>query len=146
LFPNAVSGVGGTLKTHPLLSFAIGLALLLSWPLLAILFIVSLIGFPIGFGLLAFYPFVFILGYLAAASFIGRKTADILNQPKDASVARQIFFLAIALFLLAAVSMIPVVGKLAVFLILVAGIGAWAVSLHGRYRRAPASNQEDVEV
>jgi cytoskeletal protein CcmA (bactofilin family) len=100
LFPSAVSGARQTIKSYPLRSLMIGLALLFMLPPVAVLFIVTLIGIPIGLGLLASYPLLLIMGYLAAAFFIGRETADVLNQPRDVTTGRQIAFLALALLIL----------------------------------------------
>ena len=146
LFPTAVAGARQTIKSYPLRSLMIGLALLFTLPPVAVLFVVTVIGIPIGLSLLAAYPVLLMLGYLAAAFFIGRAIADALNQPTDFTIGRQIAFLALALLILAIVPMIPVLGALAVFLALVTGIGAWAVSLHQRYRhnRVPATDNVDV--
>jgi cytoskeletal protein CcmA (bactofilin family) len=146
LFPNAVAGTRQTIKSYPLRSLLIGLVLLFMLPPMAVLFMVSLIGLPIGLGLMAFYPLLLILGYLAAAFFIGGETANVLKQPKDFTTGRQIVFLAIALLILAGIFMIPLLGGLVVFLALVTGIGAWAVWLHQRYRHDRIRSTDSIEI
>lgn len=146
LFPNAVAGTRQSIKRYPLRSLLIGLALLFALPPVAILLMITLIGLPIGLGLLALYPLLLLLGYLAAAFFIGRVAADAMNQPKDFTLARQIAFLAGALLILTLAAMIPVLGGLLVFLALVTGIGGWAVWLHQRYRGEISRAQDTSNV
>lgn len=139
LFPNAVRGVRESIAGAPLRSAVIGLALLFTLPPVALLLMLTVIGIPIGLGLFALYPLLLMLGYLAAAFFIGRKLADAVHaaQPPESSKRKQALFLAAALLLLGIAGAIPVLGWLFVFLCLVAGIGGWAIWLAGRYRGSP---------
>lgn len=139
LFPNAVRGARESIAGAPLRSIVIGLALLFTLPPVALLLMLTVIGIPIGLGLFALYPLLLMLGYLAAAFFIGRKLADAVHmtQPPESSKRRQALFLAAALLLLGIAGGIPVLGWLFVFLCLVAGIGGWAIWLAGRYRGSP---------
>jgi cytoskeletal protein CcmA (bactofilin family) len=139
LFPNAVNGVRDSIARAPLHSIVVGLALLFTLPPVALLLMLTLIGLPLGLGLFALYPLLLLLGYLAAAFFIGRKLADAIRQPAAFSKRKQALFLAAALLILAIAGAIPVLGWLFVFLALVAGIGGWAIwAVHG-YRTGSAA-------
>jgi len=134
VFPNAVSGTQQTMRQSPLRSLLLGIALLFALPPVALLFIVTIIGIPIGFSLLMLYPLLLMLGYLGAAFFIGRGTADAMKQSGKPGRAWQVGFLAIALALLALAANIPFLGGMLVFLAMLTGMGGWVQWLYRRYR------------
>jgi len=138
LFPNAVNGARDSLARAPLRSIVVGLALLFTLPPVALILMLTLIGLPIGLGLFALYPLLLMLGYLAAAFFIGRKLADAVRQPPEFSKRKQALFLAAALLILSLAGAVPVLGWLFVFLALVAGIGGWAIWAVRGYRATSA--------
>ena len=138
LFPNAVSGAEEVIKEHPAKSFLVGLALLFTIPPAAILLMITIIGIPVAFILLLLYPLCLLLGYLAAAFFIGRKISTAMKQPATLSTGRRILFLLLALVILAIVGMLPFIGGLIVFCVLVTGLGAWAIWLYTRHRHLRA--------
>jgi hypothetical protein len=139
VFPNAVSGTQQTMRQSPVRSLLLGVALLFALPPVALLFMVTVIGIPIGFGLLMLYPLLLMLGYLGAAFFIGRRTADAMRQSDKAGRGRQIGFLAIALALLALAANIPFLGGMLVFLAMLTGMGGWVQWLYRRYRASRPS-------
>lgn len=134
LFPNAVSGTQQTMRQTPLRSLLVGIALLCTLPPVAVLFMVSIIGIPVGFALLALYPLLLLLGYLGAAFFVSRTTADAMHRANRPGRAWQIGFLAIGLALLALAASVPFLGGLLVFVAIVTGVGGWAQWLYRRYR------------
>lgn len=133
LLPNAIRGVERALREYPLRSLLTGLALLFAVPPVAVLFMVTVIGIPLGLSLLMLYPLMLLLGYLAAAFFIGRRAADAMKQPQQLGVGRQALFLALALIMLNLIVLIPFLGGMVVFALLATGIGSWAVWLRIRY-------------
>lgn len=139
VFPNAVRGVQRTIRQYPARSLLIGLALLFTIPPLAILFMVTVVGIPIGFFLLALYPFSLLLGYLAAAFFIGDRVAAATRRPEPLDWKWQALFLALALIALSVATAIPFLGGLVLIAAVVIGLGGWAVWIYNRYRSARAS-------
>jgi cytoskeletal protein CcmA (bactofilin family) len=133
LLPNAIQGIERAIKEYPLRSLLAGLALLFAVPPVAILFMITVIGIPVGLALFALYPVMLLLGYLAAAFFIGRRAADAMKQPQQLSLGRQALYLALALVILNLVVLIPFLGGMLVFALLVMGIGGWAVWLYTQY-------------
>lgn len=132
-FPNAVNDAQGAIKQYPLRSLLIGLALLFSIPPIALFFMLTIIGIPIGLTLLALYIPMLLLGYVATAFFLGRRTADAMKQAPQLRLSRQALFLALALIILSLAGWIPLLGPLIFLLALVIGIGGWAVSIHMRF-------------
>jgi hypothetical protein len=144
VFPDAVSGAQQTMRQSLLRSLLLGVALLFGLPPLALLFAVTVIGIPIGFALLMLYPLLLMLGYLGAAFFIGRRTADAMKQSDRVGRGRQIGFLAIALMLLALAANIPFLGGMLVFLAVLTGMGGWVQWLYRRYRASRPSAQAQL--
>ncbi len=134
LFPNAVNGARNSIARAPLRSILVGLALLFTLPPVALILMLTLIGLPIGLGLFALYPLLLMLGYLAAAFFIGRKLADAFRQPAEFNKRKQALFLAAALLVLSLAGAVPVLGWLFVFVALVAGVGGWTIWAVRGYR------------
>jgi hypothetical protein len=133
LMPNAVRGTQRAIKEYPLRSVLTALALLFAVPPLAMVSMITVIGIPLGLTLFALYPVMLLLGYLATAFFIGRRAADAMKQPQQLSLGRQAVFLALALLILSLVALIPFVGGIVVFALLVLGIGSWAVWIYTQY-------------
>lgn len=133
LLPNAAQGIQRVIREYPLRSLLTGLALLFAVPPVAILLMITVIGIPLGLALLALYPVMLLLGYLAAAFFIGRRAADATKQPPRLSAGRQALFLALALVILNLIALIPFLGGMVMFALLVLGTGGWAVWIYMRY-------------
>ncbi|NEX62372.1 polymer-forming cytoskeletal protein [Noviherbaspirillum galbum] len=139
VFPNAIAGVRQSMTSAPLKSIGIGLALLFTLPPLGVLLLVTLVGIPLGLGVFALYPLLLLLGYLAAAFFLGGLLARMMHAEALADRRRQVLFFALALLVLGLVGTIPVVGWLVVFIALLEGIGGWASWTLQRYRAARTS-------
>lgn len=132
LLPGAINGIQEAIRQYPARSLLAGIALLFAVPPVAILFMITVIGIPIGLTLLALYPVMLLLGYLAAAFFVGRRAADAMKQPAQLGPGRQVLFLALALVILNLIVLIPFVGALLIFMALVVGIGGWGVWIYMR--------------
>jgi len=147
LFPNAIGGVQQSIGQAPLRSALLGLATLVALPLLALFFVLTIIGIPIGFTLMLMYPLVLMLGYVSAAFVIGRKACETLHQHDGTTTpARQILFFALALVLLGIVAGIPFLGRILVFFALITGIGGWAGWAYRRLRQQRAVPGSEVAV
>jgi len=135
LFPNAVAGTQRAIGRHPVRSLLMGLALMFAVPPVAILFMATVIGLPIGLALMLLYPLSLMLGYLAAAFFVGHRLAAALKATEPLSFKKQMLYLALALLLLSVVFAIPFLGGFLLILATVAGLGGWAVWAQTQYRQ-----------
>lgn len=127
LFPNAVAGAEQTMEQHPVWSLLTGLVVLFIVPPLAILFMVTVIGLPVGFTLLLLYPLTLLLGYLATAFLLGKKLAVAMKHTGPLSLTKQALFLALALLILSLALAIPFLGGFILILVIMTGVGGWAV-------------------
>ncbi|MGZ5818296.1 MAG: hypothetical protein ACXWJD_06075 [Burkholderiaceae bacterium] len=145
LLPHAVSDTQDAIRRYPLRTLLTGLGLLFAVPPVAILLLATIIGIPVGFTLLLLYPVMILIGYLAAAFFVGRQTANAMKQPEKLTLGRTIIFLALGLIILALVRAVPFLGGLVAFVALVMGIGGWAVWLQMRNKTSERNQNTQPE-
>ncbi|HWQ94260.1 MAG TPA: polymer-forming cytoskeletal protein [Gammaproteobacteria bacterium] len=129
VFPKFAQDAAGTIASDPGKSLALGLALLVTLPVAAMLLMMTVIGIPLGMTVLLFYPLALVIGYLTAAYFIGVRSAVKLRQGIVMTRGKQIVSLLLALLALSIIGLVPVLGGLVIFIALLAGLGAWM--LHG---------------
>lgn len=106
-------------------SAAIGAAVLILTPLVALMLAVTVVGIPLALALLAAYALMLLAGYLVAAGTIGQRLLKALR-PSWQGTAQQISAMAAALVLLALVAAVPVLGWVVLLAVLMAGVGALA--------------------
>ncbi len=124
LFPGWMAGVAAAGRDTPIGALVMGLGVLLLTPILAVLFMLIIIGLPLGVLLLAVYGGLLVVssigaGYAAGHLFFDRTKDD------EAKLSWFLAGLAIVLVLGAA----PVVGWIVTFLAVVFGVGALSLSL-----------------
>jgi hypothetical protein len=132
LFPRFTQRTVDTLSKSVWPSLAVGFAVLVGAPVLAILvfgFGLALGGWWLALPLLAAYATAAALGYALAALFVGRYVVRLLQQPAQAAAWNLIEGVA----LLGLVALVPFVGPFAVFIATVFGLGALTVSVAATY-------------
>jgi cytoskeletal protein CcmA (bactofilin family) len=139
LLPDFTGTVERAFERSPGKSFLLGLAVLLALPIVGVLFMLTIIGIPLGLMLLFFYPLVLMIGYVTAAFFIGDHTISALRKGKPLTAGYRILGLVAALMLLALLQALPIVGGAIAFVVVLMGLGAWAISLYNRYHGAAAA-------
>ena len=132
------------LKSSPGRSIGVGLATIVGTPILAVLFMITLIGIPVGIMLIALYPFALLLGFLVGALFVASLVPQLLKRPPPPTVAQAIGHFAIALAVVMLVAKVPSIGGLFLLAVLVLGVGAFEVELFRRMRSG--SRTRGVEV
>ena len=93
-----------------------------------------MLGVWVGLSLLAFYFVALLIGYLIGCFFLGDWGARLLHKELT-TTGRRLFSVAIAIIFLALLQMIPVIGGLATFAVLLLGLGAGISQLHFIYRQ-----------
>jgi cytoskeletal protein CcmA (bactofilin family) len=133
LFPNFFQKVSQTLRDQPWLSLATGLAVLAGTPVLMIILFSTAIGVWLALMLLAVYLVLLAAGYFAGAMFVGNTGLDMLHRTEVSKTLRAVA-LAITIFALAVINLVPLLGSLVNWLVLLAGIGALSRQLYLAYR------------
>ena len=105
------------------------------------LFLISVIGAPLGLLLLFFYPVTLMLGYLTGAMAVGDLVMGwwARKRGRTLTAAMRTAALAIALLLLLLAARIPLGGGVAVMLLMLLGLGGFAIQTYRGYAREPTS-------
>jgi hypothetical protein len=138
LFPRFSREAAAITRTDPFASLGLGIALLVALPILAVMLIITIIGIPLGFALLLGYGLMLMLGYLTAALAVGDLALARAKPSEAGSFGWRLLFLLLALVAMTLLRQVPWIGGLAVAVLFLAGVGAFALrSLRG-YQGAAA--------
>ena len=120
LSSRAAAAVGRT----PLKSLALGLAVFIGVPVIAVLLLITVIGIPLALLLVPLYLFLLFLGWVTVALFIGQRALALLRPSSPPTTAWRLLALLAALVLLSLLARIPHIGGWVRFVALLVGIGA----------------------
>ena len=137
LFPGFTAGAAETLVRAPWASLGSGLAVLLLTPPAAFLLMMVVVGLWPGLVALAVYLALLPVGLLVGVYFVAVHAAQWFRRPV-ASVVGVGVALLVTLIVLALVGIIPIIGSILWFVVLLMGLGASVVQIYRFYRRAPA--------
>ena len=136
LFPTLLADSVARMTKRKAFSLAVGVALFVAIPVFAVLLAVTVIGFPVGLIVLTLYPVFVVLAALVAGSGIGLGMAHRLYRRARAAHLRSdgadLGWIAIGIFLLALVALVPYAGKPIALLFVVGGLGALATEIWAR--------------
>lgn len=137
LWPHFTISAARTIGRHPWRSLGLGLLVLVVPPIAAGLLMVTIIGIPVGLALAALYGMALLVGYLTASVFVGDAGARLAQQGPELSRGARLLSLVLALVVLAAIGLVPVLGALVGLLTLLAGLGAFTLRAYERWAGAP---------
>jgi cytoskeletal protein CcmA (bactofilin family) len=133
LFPDFSLRVSQSLRNQPWLSLGVGFAVFAGVPLLSVILFSTAIGVWLALMLLAIYLVMLLAGYFTGALFVGNAGLDMLKKTEVSKALRAIA-LAIAIFALAVINLVPLLGSLVNWAVLLAGVGALSRQLYQAYR------------
>ena len=133
LFPDYCLRVSQALHDQPWQSLAIGLAVFAGVPLLVVILFSTAVGVWLALMLLVVYLVMLLVGYFAGALYVGNAGLNMFGKTEVSKTLRAIA-LAVAIFSLAVINLVPLVGGLANWLVLLAGLGALSRQLYLGYR------------
>jgi hypothetical protein len=125
------------IKATPWKALGVGLLSVLCVPLVALLFILTIVGIPVGVMLFTLYPIALLLGFVVGTLFVGNAGASLLKRPPPPTIAAAVGYFAIALAVVMLVTKAPAVGGLLLAVLILLGVGAFEVEL---YRRMKGGN------
>lgn len=135
--PNFSVSAARTIESDSWKCLGLGLALLVTTPIVAIVLMITVIGIPLALILLASY-FVFLLaGYLTGALYLGDIGIRWLHKGSERSKQWRVLSIVVALIVLAMVGLVPIVGGLVVFVVLLLGLGALNLRIYRVYTTPP---------
>jgi cytoskeletal protein CcmA (bactofilin family) len=133
LFPDFSLRVSQSLRNEPWLSLGVGLAVFAGVPLLSVILFSTAIGVWLALMLLAIYLVMLLAGYFTGALFVGNAGLDMLKKTEVSKALRAIA-LALAIFTLAVINLVPLLGSLVNWAVLLLGVGALSRQLYQAYR------------
>jgi len=133
LFPDFSLHVCQSLRNEPWLSLGVGLAVFAGVPLLGVILFSTALGVWLALILLAIYLVMLLAGYFVGALFVGNAGLDLLRKTEVSKALRAIA-LAIAIFALAVINLVPLLGSLVNWAVLLLGVGALSRQLYLGYR------------
>lgn len=137
LFPQFALAAARTLDAAPWRALALGFASLVAIPMLALLLLVSVVGIPLALALLAAYLIMLLAGFLVGVLYIGDLGLSRLAPARAQTRLGVVAAIVVALAVLWLVHLVPVLGGLVAFLILLFGSGALLLGIFHRYRPTP---------
>ncbi len=129
LLPAFSGRVADRFAERPLASGGVGLLVLVGVPVLLVLFAITIIGIPIAILGAFAYALALWFGYVYGAFGLGSWLVSLGNEDWGRWVA-----LVLGLAVLAVVGLVPVLGGIVDFAVLLVGIGALVGTLYGRWR------------
>ena len=123
LFPDFSLRVSESLGQAPWLSIGIGLAIFIGAPVLTVVLFSTVLGVWLALILLAVYLVLLLAGYFVGALYLAQGALNRLRGTEAGRAARAAA-LAGALFVLALINLIPLIGGLLNWVVLLAGTGA----------------------
>ncbi|HEX7045011.1 MAG TPA: hypothetical protein VF203_10380 [Burkholderiales bacterium] len=133
LFPKVSAGAVAALNDSPLKALGLGLALLAATPLVIVLLFASLVGVWLALTVVALYLLFLLLGFLTGVVSVGDWGLRLVGQDDRASTGLRVLSIVAAFVVLWMVRWVPVLGSLAMFALLVFGLGALTLHLWRRY-------------
>jgi len=135
LFPGFTMSASGRISSDPWKSLGVGFVLLVVTPVAAILLMSIVLGIWVGLSIFALYFVALLIGLLISCFYLGDWSAKMLR--KDVTTTgRRLFSVSIAIILLGLLQLIPVLGCLLVFALLLLGLGAEMLQLYYVYRQS----------
>src|SRR5687767_633593 len=124
LVPRATLDVAATLQRQPGRSLAIGLALLVTLPVAAILLMISILGLPLGVAMVALYLVALLVGLVITAFVVGQLEARLIQRTPAGTRGSHAMLLFAGVVTLAVLRSLPIVGGMVVFASVLFGLGA----------------------
>jgi cytoskeletal protein CcmA (bactofilin family) len=138
LFPGFTVSAARRVSAQPWQSLGLGLLLLIITPLIVVLLVSIVLGVWVGLSVMALYLVALPIGFLISCFFLGDWGAGLLQ--KDVSTkGRRILSVAIVIILLGLIQIIPFIGGLLIFVLLLFGLGATVLQIQNVYSQYSAS-------
>jgi hypothetical protein len=130
LFPRFAAAVTGGIARAPWQSLGLGLAVLAATPLVVVLLFASLVGLWLGLILLALYLIALLGGFLGGALCTGEAALRRLRPRAEATRGGRVAALVITLAVVGVLGVVPVLGGLVSFGMLLFGLGGLASQVY----------------
>ena len=139
LFPGFTVSAARRIASYPWQSLGVGFLLLVVTPLIAVILVSIVLGVWIGLSMMALYFIALLLGFLVSCFFLGDWGARLLGKELSTTGGR-ILSVALVIILLGLIQLVPVVGGLLIFILLLFGLGAAMWQVHNAYHQSAGTS------
>lgn len=129
LFPGISMAISQSMLKQPWLSLGLGLAVFAGTPVLITILFSTLIGSLLAILLLAIYLVMLVAGYFVGALAVANTALNKMGKT-DVSKSMRVLSLAVAIFALAVINLLPLLGNLISWAVLLAGLGGLSRQLY----------------
>ena len=136
LVPEAVRNVSRDVRARTGRALAIGAAVFIGIPVLAVLLAITIIGFPVTIFLVGLFLAGLFAAYLAVALVVGQVILRKFRGERNGGFWSRVGALALGLLILAVAALIPVLGPIITIAALMIGFGAMAMQIIGNRQSA----------
>ncbi|MEX0622243.1 MAG: polymer-forming cytoskeletal protein [Candidatus Woykebacteria bacterium] len=133
--PKFSSDTVNTLSKKPLASLGVGFLALLVTPIAFLILLVTVVGIPIAFILIALYLISLYLARLFVMFWVGKAIST-----RTGRAPHEVWAFIVGLIIYYIVTLIPVVGGITTFLVILFGLGAALITKRNTYLTARKSN------
>ena len=132
-FPHYTQASVKRIGSDPWSSLGLGFIFVVATPLVAFMLMLIVLGLWVGLSMLALYCVALLSGLLIACFFVADRGARLIKQ-NISSRGRRLISVIVVIFILGLIQMIPLLGGLTLFLLLLLGLGAGLIQLRYVYR------------
>jgi cytoskeletal protein CcmA (bactofilin family) len=129
LFPTDTMAVSQSLSSRPWQSLGVGLAVFAATPVLIAILFSTLIGSLLALILLALYLVMLLAGYFVGALALANMSLNRIDKSNVSNSGRALT-LGLTIFVLAVINLLPMLGSLVNWAVLLAGVGALGTQLY----------------
>ena len=134
VFPGFMAETCTSIRQDGLKSVGIGLIFFLFMPPIILLLLISLVGFPLGLIAIALYPILLYTGFLSGVYFLSEMILKLMGKTPGPFSAWRLLASSIAIIAIMAILLVPLLGGVGLFVLVLLGLGAAVAQLYGRYR------------
>lgn len=134
LFPAFIKPASKIAQHNTLKCIGSGLIFFLVTPLLAILLMLVVLGIPLGLTLFALYFASLFIGFSIGLIAVSNVVLQLLGEPAEGPVIWRVIALISSVILLTILQLIPLIGGVAVFTLLLTGLGGINLMVYQSYR------------
>ena len=134
-FPNFSGSVAGRIRSKPLRTLGLGIGLILGIPLVIVLLFASRIGWIVAMGMLFGYLLLLLCAMIFGIVSVGELGLELRKQGQATRRAEHLVAIGLGVVLILVIAQIPVLGALALILVLFSGLGSICGEFWQRYRQ-----------
>jgi len=136
VFPQFSIAAARTISSDPWKSLALGLALLVTVPFVIFLLLITVVGHLVALVLLASYLVFLLAGFLSAVFYVADRGLHLIGKREAVSRGLRSAGIIVTLIVLGILQLIPLLGGLISFLLLLFGLGALSLKSWRDYKAA----------